>query len=149
MHNAHCTMHTAHCKIHNARHTLQNWACYPQVGDQSPHVEATVTLNGRLDPALTTWMKVSHCILYTVYCTLYTVYCKLYTVYCTVYSVHCTLQTVHSQLQTVHCTCMSCKMHSSTLQCSDKYFCCVWKFKVFKETCNLSLLLTVYYFNKN
>jgi len=28
------------------------------VGDQSPHVEATVTLNGRLDPALTTWMKV-------------------------------------------------------------------------------------------
>jgi len=28
------------------------------VGDQSPHIEATVTLNGRLDPALTTWMKV-------------------------------------------------------------------------------------------
>ena len=28
------------------------------VGDQSPHIDATVTLNGRLDPALATWMKV-------------------------------------------------------------------------------------------
>ena len=28
------------------------------VGDHSPHVEATVTLNGRLEPALTTWMKI-------------------------------------------------------------------------------------------
>jgi len=28
------------------------------VGDHSPHVEATVTLNGRLDPAKCTWMKI-------------------------------------------------------------------------------------------
>ena len=28
------------------------------VGDRSPHVEATVTLNGRLDPAKCTWMKI-------------------------------------------------------------------------------------------
>jgi len=28
------------------------------VGDHSPHVDATVTFNGRLDPAFATWMKV-------------------------------------------------------------------------------------------
>ena len=27
-------------------------------GNYSPHVDDTVTLNGRLDPVLTTWMKV-------------------------------------------------------------------------------------------
>lgn len=30
------------------------------VGDRSPHVEATVTLNGRLDPAKCTWMKIQN-----------------------------------------------------------------------------------------
>jgi len=30
------------------------------VGDRSPHVEATVTLNGRLNPAKCTWMKIQN-----------------------------------------------------------------------------------------
>jgi hypothetical protein len=29
-------------------------------GDYSPHVDDTVTFNGRLDPSKTNWMKVSN-----------------------------------------------------------------------------------------
>jgi len=29
------------------------------VGDQSPHVDATITFNGRVDPAKCTWMKIT------------------------------------------------------------------------------------------
>ena len=46
--------------IHGANRTLR-MSCLNIVGEHSPHVEATVSFNGRLDPEKCTWMKISDC----------------------------------------------------------------------------------------
>ena len=45
-------------KTMNRRNRTLNMPVLNIVGDQSPHVEATITFNGRMDPAKCTWMKI-------------------------------------------------------------------------------------------